>query len=111
MDRARTVVWRYEKTDEACNVYAFEMVYTTRRVFPAPTYSAGIDFFIPLNVLSGRFPFKGNSAIIFISKGRRPQRPVDTRSHQRVAGLTNHVWEIITTCWQKKPEEHFMADR
>ncbi|KZP24284.1 kinase-like protein, partial [Athelia psychrophila] len=86
--------------DEACDVYSFGMVCYE---------GTGIDEFIPSKMLSGYIPFQGNVAIIFVSQGRRPQRPIDTRSHKR--GLTDQIWELITTCWQQNPEERFTAEQ
>ncbi|KAF7976136.1 hypothetical protein HWV62_7433 [Athelia sp. TMB] len=47
------------------------------------------------------------SVINQLSRGKRPERPVDSRSRTR--GLTNDIWNIIVGCWRQKPEERFTA--
>ncbi|KZP29964.1 kinase-like protein [Athelia psychrophila] len=79
-----------KRPDEACDVYSFSMVC--------------------YEIFSGCIPFKGKSGpqvIIAMSQGRRPERPVDSRSYRR--GLTDRIWDIIATCWHQTPGERFTA--
>jgi len=51
-------------------------------------------------VLSGQLPFyrhHGYAVIVRISKGERPERPVDRR------WFTNEVWGILECCWKSTP--------
>jgi len=53
-------------------------------------------------VLSGHVPFHrhhGYAVIVRISKGERPERPVDRR------WFTNEVWGILERCWKPTPSD------
>lgn len=63
-------------------------------------------------MFSGSIPFQGkrdHHVINSISQGRRPERPIDPRSQTR--GLTDHIWEMIVTCWHQQPEKRFTAEQ
>ncbi|KZP14187.1 kinase-like protein, partial [Athelia psychrophila] len=79
-----------KRPDKACDVYSFSLV----------CYEASLDG-------THTCSKSGPQVIINMSQGRRPERPVDPRSHRR--GLTDDIWDIIATCWHQRPEERLTA--
>jgi len=78
------------KPEAPCDIYAFAMVC--------------------YEIFSGFIPFQGKAehhVIIAIGQGRRPERPIDTRS--KIRGLTDQIWDIIVTCWNSNPERRLTA--
>ncbi|KIM79496.1 hypothetical protein PILCRDRAFT_823402 [Piloderma croceum F 1598] len=64
-------------------------------------------------LFSGKLPFhnisKDSGIMCAVLKGKRPPRPSDDRS--RIRGLNNEIWNIIETCWAKKPGRRLSAEQ
>jgi len=62
-------------------------------------------------LFSGKLPFhdiqKDFRIIGAVTKGDRPLRPSDDRSHVR--GLNDEVWHIIETCWAHEPHDRLSS--
>jgi hypothetical protein len=90
----------------ASDAYAFAMVvievFTGKKRFCKFKSKPDQDF-------SGHIPFaeirNTKKVTQTVLKGARPDRPKNAES----LGLTDDVWDIVRTCWQKDPDSRFGA--